>query len=838
MNPASQPPTRGESGRKRPPASSRRPFPTLWILLFWAATCVWLQYVTVAKFAIFPPAKSYGTLVNFIGHAAEQIAFDALDAVLFALFLISTTLLLYNEWRRRALSDFLQHCFASPARTMLLLVFSLLVSVRFYFSVGELNWAADASHHIVTSWLAAEAIAAGEAPVWTFFMGTGSPYLQNYGFAFFYLVGLVDLVFRDLFLSLKLTMAAGHLLSGIGMYSLVAGICRSRRAGFVAGLGYALCFWHTQQVIIMGRLSLSIFYAILPWAFHYVERVAASPRRMRAALLGAVSVALLNFTHPGYGTYAMALLACYSLVRLWSCRKRPDAGAIVGAGILLFILGAVFSSYMNAGMFFERAYTKLHEFNVELSSVPDPTWRHLLGWSNLRFWLLPPQPYHWYGGYLGISLVLLALGGGAVALRRREGRLSPCWVCLLLVALVVIAYRWPPLAALPLIHAFNASRYLLFLSFFLALAAGVGAYCLLPHGPRSLARSRWYTILLLVLVIDLFPTTFVQPYCEEDYSPAGLPGEFFEPVAKSAAPFAQREELPNYRAHWMATGLNLYRRQACMLFEGSTPIAEAFHPGELRTLQTFTQPFTDWAHGLLERMVSPERLTSHPQYEFLREGLYLLNTRYLITSSNRKKFAAALALSYSPIVVSGRLEGYDENAPGAEAVSALFGADPVEDEAIARALEIIARTGVHRPLGSLSCERILVRDMEGEQDLGTTPEARVVSHVVRRQDVEMKVEVSADCYARLAYAYYPYLRVTIDGKPVRPLQTAGRFMALPLEAGEHVIAIEARLSPLRRGLLALAAVSLVLALALVVREHRNTRANAAGPNPQPEEIEH
>ena len=63
---------------------------------------------------------------------------------------------------------------------------------------------------------------------------------------------------------------------------------------------------------------------------------------------------------------------------------------------------------------------------------------------------------------------------------------------------------------------------------------------------------------------------------------------------------------------------------------------------------------------------------------------------------------------------------------------------------------------------------------------------------------------------------------------MRPLQTAGRFMALPLDAGEHDIVIEARLSPLRRGFLALAAVSLVMALVLVFREHRNYRAKAAG----------
>ena len=816
-----------------PPVSAKRPFPTVWMLFLLVGLCVCMQYVTLEKFAVFHPGKSHVTLVNFVGYVAERITFDALDAVLLALFLISTAFLLYNEWRRRVLSDFLQCCFASPARTLWLLAGSLLVCTRFYFALGELSWAADASHHIVMSWLAVEAIAAGQVPVWTFFMGTGSPYLQNYGFAFFYLVGVVDLLCRDLFLSLKLTMAAAHLLSGIGMYFLAAGLCRSRRAGFVAGLGYALCFWHTQQVLIMGRLPLSLFYAILPWAFHYVERVVASPSKMRAALLGGVSLALLNFTHPGYGTYAMVLLGCYSLVRLWSCRKRADAGAILRAGLLLFLLGAAFGSYMNAGMYFERAHTRIHEFSVNMSGVPDPTWRHLLGWSNFRFWLIPPEPYHWYGGYMGISLVLLALTGGALGLRRRDRRLAPCWVCLVLVALVVVAYRWPPLAGLPLVHAFNASRYLLFLSFFLALAAGMGVYLLLRHGPRALPRSRWYTLLLLVLLIDLFPTTFVQPYCAEDYSPCGLPRDIFEPVAAAAAPFAQRDELPNYRAHWVAAGLNIYRRQACMLHEGATPIAEAFHPGELRTLGTFTRPFTDWAHALLAQMESPEQLTAHPQFELLRDGLYLLNTRYLIASSNQNRFATVLALSYSPIVVSGRLKGYDEKTADLGAVSARIGAGPEEDEGMARTLGIIARTGLQRPLGSLSCERILVRDMEGERDLGTAPTAKVVSHVVGRQEVEMKVAVSAKCYARLAYAYFPYLQVRVDGKAVRPLQTAGRFMALPLDAGEHDIVIKARLSPLRRGLLALAAVSLVMALVLVFREHRNKRAEPARPIPAP-----
>ena len=78
-------------------------------------------------------------------------------------------------------------------------------------------------------------------------------------------------------------MAGTHIISGIGMYFFVGNLCQSRRAGFIAGLGYVLCFWHTQQVLIMGRLPLSLFYALLPWPFYAVESMIRSPYKMRAA---------------------------------------------------------------------------------------------------------------------------------------------------------------------------------------------------------------------------------------------------------------------------------------------------------------------------------------------------------------------------------------------------------------------------------------------------------------------------------------------------------------------------------------------------------------------------
>ena len=467
-------------------------------------------------------------------------------------------------YRHRALTGFLQDCFASPRRTLWLLAASLLVCGRFYFARGDPTWAADASHHLAHSWIAARAIADGQLPIWTFFIGAGSPVFQTYGFVFFYLVGLVDLALDDYYLSLKLIMGAAHVLSGLGMYLLAASLCRSRPAGFIAGLAYALCFWHTQHVLLMGRFPLSLFYAILPWTFYWIEQVVDSPRRMRAALLGGASLAALSFTHPGYGAFAMALAGCYGLARLWSCRRSPERAEILRAGLLLFALGIVFGSYMNVGMYFERAHTRLHDFAMNLSSVPDPTWLHLLGWSNFRFWLIPPEPFHWYGGYVGVSLCAIALAGGAAALRRREGRFAACWLCLVLTLVVIFAYRWPPISSLPLIHAFNASRYLLFLTFFLALAVGIGARMLMASARRAPGPDRWCAVLVLALGVDLFPATFIQPYYTPEKDPSGWPPEIFAHVADAARPFAERGELPGYRAQWIDEGgYWALRRAAC-----------------------------------------------------------------------------------------------------------------------------------------------------------------------------------------------------------------------------------------------------------------------------------
>jgi hypothetical protein len=120
------------------------------------------------------------------------------------------------------------------------------------------------------------------------------------------------------------------------------------------------------------------------------------------------------------------------------------------------------------------------------------------------------------------------------------------------------------------------------------------------------------------------------------------------------------------------------------------------------------------------------------------------------------------------------------------------------------------------------CETIYLRGAEGARTFANRADLEVISHEVWNERVDLRVQTSAACFARLAYAYYPYLEVRVDGMPVEIWQTAGGFIALELKAGEHRIELLPRLSPWRRFLLALNGVLLLLAGGVCCYERRRS----------------
>ena len=783
------------------------------ILSALAALLIYFQYTTLFKFAVLPPVNRYSSLGEFTQLVRRYVQLDMADAVVAGLiFAAFVSIIVLELWSKR-LSKFLSKVFETEKRTLFVLFLVCLFCARFYFARGGLAWAGDANFHIGYAWIASQAFSQGEIPIWTNYFGTGGPYCQFYGFLFFYLTGAVNLLFSDLEFSLKFVMGASHVFSGIGMYLFVRTLF-NRQAGFIAALAYVMCVWHTQQVLIMGRYPLSVFYAVLPFPFYFFESLRVRTHKLAYAMGGGLTLGMLAFTHPGYAFWATALLGLYVCIRLWIDTGIHANRSVWLYSLLLLVGGLAFGAYLTLPMWLERENVGL-DSGVNLSGLPDPSWGQLLIWSNYRFRLFFVETRHWYGGYLGLSLIALSLVGlaGTLLFRRRQAsrhapgsaeqaefkmtlaadlpsKSWPAVACLAVSLLLVFGYRWP-LGSLSVVQAFNAGRYLLFVVFFLSLTVGAGSVALVHFCRRRGTGFHIFTVLLLVVVADLAPATFQQPYFRDSgLERPMLVGTKATHLLRSEAARFPNVEIPNYRIFFATdTEYRPFSISYLSIKTGLVTLLGLFNEAPLAT-KFFCHPLEE---SLNSEIRKAEKLESPAGYEFgpLRDGLYLSNTkRFMAHDSNKKTLMSWTIPASSPVVVSSRIVSRD-----------LPVRNHVDDQAQLALLQLIRAIGVNQD--DNSCEQIPLTGYTGSEDLGISPSVQVLEHRTWNQRVEMFIRTSSPCFARLAYAYYPYLSVIVNGEEVMPYQTAGGFIALRLSEGDQHIVLEPVLSPLRRGLLLL-----------------------------------
>ena len=783
----------------------RRPDGILALLAAWALLLCGLQYFTISKFSLLDSA-GYPSLGRFLEAVAEKALLDGLDWALLAGVGAIFVALVALEARRGQVSVLLGWVCASERRAVGAVIVAGAVAVRYYFAVGGMYWGGDASAHLAYAWIAAESVGAGEWPIWTNYLGCGTPYLQFYGFLFFYLVGFFELVCRDFYFAVKVVLAACHVLSGWGMYGFARRATRSRQAGLVAGLAFVLSFWHAQQVLVMGRYPLALVYALLPLPFWAFEQGGRS-----AALWGGIALGALAFAHPGYAFWATGFWCLYTAVRLgldgaWRAR---------GGQVLMTLgVGVVFGAYQTLPLWLERGYTVLRS-GIELTSVPDPSWQHLLFWSNhhLRLWQLPDGALHWYGGYVGVSLVLLALAAAVSAVRRRRG--TAAVVSLAVALLLVFGYRLDALQVFAPVRSFNAARYLLFVVFFLSLAAGWGASAL-----RAWGRRRLGAVVILSLLVDLGPTTLLDMYHTSREESDALLDRI---AARMSA--TEAEHLPGVRMLTTLGGAHPYLQNAWSLYKTGVPLAQA-DPGNLLTASDrFANAFGTFLNGALGRL--DEDIAEVRASAVIKAGVELLNVRHVLAVQQDGGQRWLSWAGQSPVLVAGRARGYATadlpRAPADEEVQRMLrlatGLSRMQVfEQLYPIAWLIAEMGVD--VRRNSCAEILIDGGDNAEDLGTDPTVTVTRHQVWNQRVEIDLEVSQRAFARLAYAHYPHLAIYVDGREVEPLRTTGGFVALRLQAGAYSIVLEPRLSPLRRMLLALDSALLAAAAALWWRSRR------------------
>jgi hypothetical protein len=203
-------------------------------LLVLAVMLVIFQYHTLAKFIVLPAGSIHWDLATFIDAVRREVELDSVDAMLCALILAPILYILVAKLRDTRFTRLLSWIFAGERRTVAALALTSLICVRYYFAPGTLSLAGDAPQHISYLDITTEILSTADLPIWTNYFGTGSPFLQFYGFLYFVLAGALNLVLGDIDLSAKLFLGLCHVASGIGVYTLCRVLLGSRRAAILA----------------------------------------------------------------------------------------------------------------------------------------------------------------------------------------------------------------------------------------------------------------------------------------------------------------------------------------------------------------------------------------------------------------------------------------------------------------------------------------------------------------------------------------------------------------------------------------------------------------------------
>ena len=756
-----------------------------------------LQWVTLPKTALLN--HRFETVSEFIS-SLREIPWSGLDLGLATAFASVCVLLFIRECQNRCGTRFLAWATHNERRARIFVLLGSLVAVRFYFSTGHLTWVADAAYHTLYTWITGEGLSHGVLPHWTPLVAAGTPFLQFYGFVFFYVAGLTYLLVDQIDVTLKVVLGGAHVLSGLTIYLFVREITRSRRAGLVAAAVYVLSFWHTQQILIMGRYPVSLVYALLPvpfWAFTLARR-----RRNwgKYAFLGGVALALLILTHPGYGFWATTFYVLH-IGFCWTL-ERARRTRILGSGASSICVGLLLSSVLTLPILFERDQTRLRS-GFSLSVLPDPTISQLLLWTNYQIQIGGSDftADHWYGGYVGLSAVLLCLTGLGIGLRRGSRMPTVQWSAAagMIVALILMfGYRWPIIRDIPPVRAFNAGRYELFLVFFIAVLAGMAL--------RPLAgRLRWSPISVLAIAIaliglDLGPTTFRQPYHYASARKAtGVSEDAYAELISYTAN-RDRTTFPPLRMIHPHTARNNILVQHTRI----PTIASLFDEHTLAA-ERFLRPVIVLADLQIRQNAATLRgWIDSAQGDHLLDAIYLTGTRHLLVRIPGHRATISIRPSTdSPIVISTTLTR-----------KPLLPTDSPQS-----LMNLVREMNVNRL--THTAEHIPVIDNPADIVTRLPLSLSIDGYEVYVDRVHLTAHVSTECFARLAFGHYPGLRILVNGAPSEAIPTSDGFVAVRLPSGTNTIEISGSLSFLRKSLWA--GLGLFLSACLIWLVYTRTR---------------
>ncbi|MBM3315673.1 hypothetical protein FJY71_07560, partial [candidate division WOR-3 bacterium] len=366
---------------------------------------------------------------------------------------------------------------SDPGRTLprllrllpfVVLLAAAVVSGLPYLAPGQPT-SPDVWSHLARQKIVYESLRDGRSPFYSFMFYSGYPHLRFYSPLFAFLSGALTLPWQgNLIPPLKTLLFALHLLSGLTMLLFLRRRTGSIWAATLGAAAFLLIPWRTLHIATLANLPQSLIYVLMPPAFLSADAVIERSDFRHALLLG-LWTGLALISHLFSAAYLLLFLAVWVAFRF-----SRDSGARAGPGssssrLLLLgaaLLGALLLSAWNTIPF--ALEMGRHSYPLPDISLPLP---------RLSALLLPwARPGGYIGGYLGASIVLLALASVVLLVITRSSRRSGIALGTMLAVVLVVAFAVPTWRPTRLVFTAGLPgvRFMVFFVFVAALLVGFG----------------------------------------------------------------------------------------------------------------------------------------------------------------------------------------------------------------------------------------------------------------------------------------------------------------------------------------------------------------------------
>lgn len=670
---------------------------------------------------------------------------------------------------------------------ILALAFGLLLLN--YFFPGDFV-RGDGPSHITRGWLMLDILENQELPIWSNRWYFGFPQEMFYGPLTYLLIGgTAKLLNGDVFTSTKLILWLLHVASGVLMYAYARRRFLNDALSFLAATAYVLSWQHFGVVRRFGVLPLALIYALLPLFFLLLETYLKKESRLLFAVVaGGILCTLAVLTHLQYGVYLSAtyfavilwMMLVYGLYRDWP-NVRQTLLLFVGTGVAAALLGGWFV----VPSALERVYLPSIPAIVDTLSLAG------MKEAVLNIALVSRLFDSWGQGYVGLTILIPALIGIFIAVKRLAGHQNRS-------AVLIQGYPFV-IAIVGFILLDPIKRYTGIWFFFVCVVAAYGIRWLAQNwtAPRKLLTVQVATALIvlemgasLLLVGDFLK---VDQYhddvarLQQQIEPGGVPSRIM--VFK-----------PDRSVFWRSQ--DVIETGASVAFGGLIESAT-------NTFNFMAAISTRLAKEVYDSQQTPSATT----LELLR----LVNIRYVLLDDE-----TVIEVPYaSPVIFAPdvrQVTAQDSNGVMGMSVRTRY-----EDRTISTEYVDAAVSQMNLKREQPEANAILVNDVFDTTETtsaGCLAQQPFAFQSAREQHTSFAFEYTAcgSGYIRLAYAYYPLLRLEIDGVETPFYRDAIGMIVFRAPEGNHRVTLTAVVSPLRAALFVVALVTAgVLVVSAIIR---------------------